>query len=187
MIPTNSIELRARAFEIIKSKSFAVGEFELSSGERSNHYFDLKPTMFDPEGADILSELVLQRIEGLKCDYIGGLEMGAVPLISPINAKSFLKGRPIPGFFVRKQAKAHGTRKKVEGVHDLAGKSIVIVDDVTTSGKSAMQAVKELQDSGAIISLVISIVDRQQGAADLYKAAGIPFQSLFTASEFLGA
>lgn len=178
---------RERAFDIIKAKSFVKGDVVLASGERSTYYFDMKPSMFDPEGAELLSELILARLGTVGCDLVGGLEMGAVPLISPINAKSFRAGRPIAGFFVRKQVKEHGTRKSIEGVRDLAGKRAVIVEDVTTTGKSAMVAVNALREAGATIALVISILDRQQGAAQLYKDAGIPFQSLFTASDFLQA
>ena len=99
--------------------------------------------------------------------------------VLPVN------GRPIPGFFVRKTVKDHGTKKLIEGTGDLSGKSVVIVEDVTTTGQSAMQAVSALREAGAKIALVISIVDRQQGAVELYKEAGIAFQSLFTSGDFL--
>lgn len=178
---------RSRLFSIIKAKSFVRGDIVLASGERSTYYFDMKPSMFDPEGAALLCDLIFARLSGVACDLAGGLEMGAVPLISPLNAKSFAAGRPIAGFFVRKQPKGHGTKKRIEGVTDLAGKSVVIVEDVTTTGNSAMIAVKELQEAGAKVSLVVSILDREQGATELYGEAGIPFQSLFKASDFLAA
>lgn len=177
---------RNRLREIVRAKSYIQGDVVLASGERSTYYFDMKPTMFDPEGADLLADLLMERIAGVACDLVGGLEMGAVPLISPINALSFRQGRPIAGFFVRKQPKGHGTKKRIEGVADVAGKAVVIVEDVTTTGGSAMKAVDELREAGATISLVISILDREQGAAALYKAAGIPFDSLFKASEIIG-
>ena len=183
----DNAEQRARLFAIVNAKSFVRGEIVLASGERSTYYFDMKPSMFDPEGAALLCELIFARLDGVACDYVGGLEMGAVPLISPLNAKSFAAGRPIAGFFVRKQPKGHGTKKRIEGVSDLSGKSVVIVEDVTTTGNSAMIAVKELQEAGAKVTLVISILDRQQGATELYANAGIPFQSLFKASDFLGS
>ncbi len=170
---------RARLFSIVKAKSFVRGDIVLASGERSTYYFDMKPSMFDAEGASLLCDLIFARLSDVACDFVGGLEMGAVPLISPLNAKSFAAGRPIDGFFVRKQPKGHGTKKRLEGVADLTGKSVVIVEDVTTTGNSAMIAVKELQDAGATVTLVISILDREQGASELYAAAGIPFQSLF--------
>ena len=186
VIKDNAVQ-RARLFEIVKAKSYVRGDIVLASGERSTYYFDMKPSMFDAEGASLLCELIFARITGVACDYAGGLEMGAVPLISPLNAKSFAAGRPIDGFFVRKQPKGHGTKKRIEGVTDLKGKSVVIVEDVTTTGNSAMIAVKELQEAGATVTMVISILDRQQGASELYKSAGIPFQSLFEASDFLNS
>jgi orotate phosphoribosyltransferase len=93
-------------------------------------------------------------------------------------------GRHLPGFFVRKAVKDHGTKKRVDGA-DIAGKTVVILEDVTTTGASALDAVKAVQDAGARVALVLSILDRGEGAADLYAKAGIPFKSLFRAEEFL--
>src|SRR6266581_2236982 len=100
--PENKMSVRARAFKIIKEKSFSLGDFVLASGKRSKYYLDMKPAMFSPEGSSILAELILERIEDLDVHYVGGLEMGAVPLISVINMVSFQRRKPIPGFFVRK-------------------------------------------------------------------------------------
>lgn len=180
-------DARARLFDIIKSKSFVRGHVVLASGKESDHYFDMKPSMFDPEGADLLAELIYARISETGADIVGGLEMGAVPLITPISIVSRRAGRPLAGFFVRKQAKDHGTKKLVEGLSDVKGKRVVIVEDVTTTGGSAMKAVEALTAAGATITLVISILDREEGADKLYAAAGIPFASLFKASEFLNA
>jgi orotate phosphoribosyltransferase len=176
---------RQRLFEIIRTKSFVRGHVVLASGKESDHYFDMKPSMFDPEGAEILAELIFERVDTIAADCVGGLEMGAVPLITPISIASRRAGRPIPGFFVRKTVKDHGTKKLVEGMTDVKGKRVAIVEDVTTTGGSAMKAVEALQAAGAKIVLVISILDREEGASHLYLEAGIPFQSLFKASEFL--
>jgi orotate phosphoribosyltransferase len=110
-----------------------------------------------------------------------------VPLISTINQLSFLKGRPLPGFFVRQEVKTHGTMKKIEGVSDeeLNGKKVVILDDVTTSGKSAMIAVEAVKAAGATVVMVLSVVDRGEGAVDFYRNQNMRFDSLFTAKEFL--
>ena len=182
---TNAADARTRLFEIVKAKSFVKGHVVLASGKESDHYFDMKPTMFDPEGAELLAGLIHARIAQTDADIVGGLEMGAVPLITPISIASRRAGRALPGFFVRKTVKDHGTKKLVEGLSDVAGKRVAIVEDVTTTGGSAMKAVEALKAAGATISLVISILDREQGAAALYADAGIPFQSLFKASEFL--
>jgi orotate phosphoribosyltransferase len=177
---------RARAFAIIRERSFRFGDFTLASGKKSTFYLDLKPTMFDPEGSRLLAELVLARLEAVKADYVGGLEVGAIPLVATAVMLSGDRPRPIGGFFVRKEAKDHGTKKVVEAPPGaLRGKRVAILEDVTTRGESPMRAVKAAQDEGATVALVLSIVDREDGAAQMFKAAGIPFDTLFKASEFL--
>ena len=178
------LELRNRLFDILKQRAFRRGRVVLASGKESDYYFDMKPAMLDPEGASLMAELILQEIQYVKADCVGGLEMGAVPLIAPVAMRSLDFGRLLPGFFVRKAVKDHGTKKRLDG-NDIAGKSVVILEDVTTTGGSAMDAVKAVTEAGATVALVISILDRGEGAADLYAKAGIPFTSLFRAEEFL--
>jgi orotate phosphoribosyltransferase len=180
------LALRARASAIIKERSFRFGNFILVSGKSSHYYLDMKPTMFDPEGANLLARLVLDRIAELKPDYIGGLEMGAVPLVASVTVLSHQAGRPVRGFFVRKGAKDHGTRKLVEGVANgaLRDKNVVILEDVTTKGMSAMQAVSAARAEGANVALVLSIVDREEGATEFFRRQRLPFDFLFKASEF---
>jgi orotate phosphoribosyltransferase len=187
--PRDTLALRKKVFDIVKRLSFSRGSFVLVSGRTSNYYLDMKPTMLNPEGASLLAELVLNKLEGVKVHYIGGLAMGAAPLLSQIAMLSYSKGRPIPGFFVRKAVKDHGTMKRIEGVKqsDLKGMSVVILDDVTTTGDSAMQAVAAAQDAGAKVELVLSIVDREEGAAEFFAKQKIPFKWLFRAGELLQA
>jgi orotate phosphoribosyltransferase len=178
-------DIQRQAYDLISRKSFIRKQIKLSSGKVSDHYFDMKFTMLDPIGARLLAELVFARLPDSRVDYVGGLELGAVPLISPVAMLSAEKGRPIPGLIVRKAAKQHGTQRLVEGVEDLRGKNVVIVDDVTTTGESAMKSIRAVQAEGANIILVVSIVDREEGAANLYAAAGLRFDPLFRASQFL--
>lgn len=185
--PDSKLSTRAKALKIIKEKAFSRGDFVLASGQRSNYYLDMKPAMFDPEGVNVLAELVLDRIGNLPVDHVGGLEMGAVPLISPINMISFQRGKPVSGFFVRKQVKDHGTKKKIEGADDLRGKKVVILDDVTTTGRSAMDAVDVVREFGAEVVLVLAIVDREEGAAEFYADRGIAFDRLFATSDLMAA
>lgn len=180
-------DARTRAFALIKQRSFRRGKFVLASGKESTFYLDMKPTMFHPEGANLLSKMILERIGDLNADYIGGLEMGAVPLVTAVSMMSLDWSRPIPGFFVRKAVKGHGTKKKIEAADDLNGKNVVILEDVTTTGASAMDAVQAVREAGGKVLLVLSIVDREEGARDFYKQAGIPFDSLFRVGEFLAA
>ncbi|HSD92077.1 MAG TPA: orotate phosphoribosyltransferase [Methyloceanibacter sp.] len=177
-------DARDKLFALLKEKAFRRGKVILASGRESDYYFDMKPAMLDPDGAALMAELILQQLQDVTADCVGGLEMGAVPLIAPVAMQSRMIGRPLPGFFVRKAVKDHGTKKRVDG-NDIAGKTVVILEDVTTTGASAMDAVKAVTEAGARVALVISILDRGEGAAELYKTAGIPFRSLFTAAEFL--
>jgi orotate phosphoribosyltransferase len=177
-------ESRNRLFALLKERAFRRGRVVLASGRESDFYFDMKPAMLDPDGAALMSELILQQIQGIKADCVGGLEMGAVPLVAPVAMRSRDFGRRLHGFFVRKTVKAHGTKKRVDGA-DIAGKTVIILEDVTTTGASAMDAVKAVEAEGAKVALVLSILDRGEGAAELYEAAGVPFASLFRAEEFL--
>ncbi|GLH80823.1 orotate phosphoribosyltransferase [Bradyrhizobium sp. SSBR45G] len=179
---------RARLLEIIRRRSFGRGEVTLASGRKSDFYFNLKPTMMDPEGATLLAELTYEALKDDGYDYIGGLEMGAVPLAGAIAQISWIKGHPIAAFFVRKKPKEHGAKLAIEGLtrdETLAGKRIVVVEDVTTTGGSAMKAVETLRESGAEVALVFTMVDREEGAAEAFAAAGLPFQALYKAREFL--
>ena len=176
---------RKRLIELIRERSFGRRKVVLASGRESDFYFDMKPTMFHPEGAALLARMILARLSGIGVDYVGGLEMGAVPLIASVAALSHDQGQPLPGFFVRKAVKDHGTKKRVEGLESLAGKRVVILEDVTTTGGSAIQAVEVTREAGADVVLVLTIVDRLEGAAESFEKAGVPFASLFTADDFL--
>jgi orotate phosphoribosyltransferase len=180
-------QLRKRAFEIISATSYVGGAVDLSSGTKSDFYFDLKLTVFDPNGAKILADMILHRLQGMEVDYVGGLETGAVPITSVVTMASLRQGTPLPGFFVRKKAKEHGLRQQIEGISNLGnlkGSNVVVLDDVATSGASSMTAVNALQNSGANVVLVLAIVDREEGAAQLYDRTGVKFDSLFKASDF---
>ena len=179
---------RVRLRDIIHARSFGYGEIKLASGRTSNYYINLKPTMLDAEGAALLAELTLDALQGEAADYVGGLEMGAVPIAGAIAQLSFLKGRPMSAFFVRKQPKQHGAKLAIEGLapgETLRGKRVVVVEDVTTTGDSAMKAAEAVRDAGGDIVCVFTIVDREEGAEATFKAAGLRFRALYRAAEFL--
>jgi orotate phosphoribosyltransferase len=173
--------------EIIRARSFRLGRFTLASGRESDLYFNLKPTMMDPRGARLCAEAFLVRVAPEKVDYVGGLEMGAVPVISALAAVSDAQGAPVRTFFVRKEAKGHGTREMVEGLapgESLAGKRVLIVDDVATTGGSVIKAVDAARGAGAAVDAALVIVDRQEGAAEALAAHGVRLLSVFTGGEF---
>jgi len=182
------ITARARLAEIIRAKSFGRGEITLASGRKSDFYFNMKPTMLDPEGAALIAQLTIDALAGERIDFIGGLEMGAVPIAGAIAAFSALAGKPLPAFFVRKKPKEHGAKLLVEGLApgaSLQGRRVAVIEDVTTTGGSAMKAADAARDAGAEIALVFTLVDRQEGASEAFAAAKLPFRALFRAEEFL--
>jgi orotate phosphoribosyltransferase len=179
---------RARLRDVIHHRSFGYGEVKFASGRVSDFYFNLKPTMLDAEGAALLAQLALGALAGEHVDYIGGLEMGAVPIAGAVAQLSFLDGAPVQAFFVRKKPKEHGAKLSIEGLmagESLRGKRIVIVEDVTTTGGSAIKAIEAVRDAGAEIAFVLTIVDREEGAAENFAAQGLDFRALYRASEFL--
>ncbi|MEQ1673371.1 MAG: orotate phosphoribosyltransferase, partial [Hyphomicrobium sp.] len=108
---------RARLIEIVKARSFQEGpEMRLASGKLSTFYFNMKPTMLDSEGAHLIADLILDQLDGVDADLVGGLEMGAVPIAASVTAVAHTRGRKLPAFFVRKQAKEHGTKSLIEGL-----------------------------------------------------------------------
>ena len=179
---------RDELFELIRTRSFGRGKIKLASGRESNFYFDLRPTTLHPAGASCIGELICDALEGMKVDFVGGLEMGAVPIATAVAIASHRRGGSLNAFFVRKKPKDHGARKLVEGLpkgETLRGRNVVVVEDVTTTGGSAIQAAQALREEGANIVLVLTIVDRLEGAKENFDAEKLAFQALYTADEFL--
>jgi orotate phosphoribosyltransferase len=174
---------RERLREIIKIRSFEEGSFTLSSGKKSDVFFNLKPTMLDPEGINLLADQVIDRIKGYKADYIGGLAMGAVPVLISVIVKSHNTPHQIKGFWVRKEQKHHGMQQLIDG--DLEPNSkVVIVEDVTTTGQSVLRAVEEARERGCTISCILTVIDRCEGAKETLRDAGYELISLFDRYDF---
>ena len=177
---------------LIRERSFqSGGEVKLASGRTSSFYFNMKPTMLNPMGAHLIATLILDQLaaDGITADMIGGLEMGAVPLASAVAAVSATRERQLPAFFVRKQAKEYGTQSLVEGLakgETLSGKTVVIVEDVTTTGGSAIKAAEAVTREGAKVVRVVTVVDRREGATEAFAAAKLDFKPLLTIADFGG-
>jgi orotate phosphoribosyltransferase len=158
------------------------GEFRLTSGGSSNFFFDLKRTMLDPEGASLLADLLFDRIKSEQVDCIGGMETGAIPIVATVCMRSWPE-KPIKGFFIRKEAKGHGTDQRVDGLLE-SGSRVILVEDVTTTGGSAMRAVDQVRQAQCTVVKVVSVVDRLEGAEDNFRRAGIRFEALFDRRDF---
>ena len=175
---------RDRLLAIIKQKSLLRGQFKLVSGATSDYYLDMKPTTFDPEGAALVADIIFGMVKDDRAlDAIGGLELGAVPIIAAVCARSF-PDRPIQGFIVRKQNKGHGTDQKIDG-NFKPNSNVILLEDVTTKGGSVMQAVRAVRAQGAVVARIISIVDRLEGAEENLRKEGLALQSIFTTKDLL--
>jgi len=171
-------------FQLLKDRSFKRGSFRLASGAMSDYYIDGRMTAVFSQAAHLIGEILYERTKDLPFDAIGGLEVGAVPLTTAAVISYHLHGRTMEGFWVRDKAKAHGTRKLIEG-NLQRGSRVVILDDVITQGGSSAKAIKEVKEWGCEVILVISLVDRLQGAGALFKSEGISnYQSIFTIRDF---
>ncbi|HIL65299.1 MAG: orotate phosphoribosyltransferase [Methanobacteriota archaeon] len=184
----------ANLVELVKDLAFLDGgsddAFTLASGRNSRWFFDMKTVMMHPGAGRIVGELMNLRIDEIGCDFVGGLELGAVPLAALVVATDYQSVRR--GFMVRKSAKGRGGRKTnnppgVEGTSIAGGGDVVILEDVTTTGGSAIQAVKRIeQETPCKVVAVISILDREEGGKEAFEAAGIRFESLLVRSDITG-
>ena len=172
---------------LLRGKSLVRGEFTLASGKQSNYYLDCRLTTLDARGALLTGYCMLELLDEMKIhpDAIGGLSMGADPVVSAAIVVSAIENRPLPGFLVRKEAKKHGRQKQIEGIENLSGKRVVIVDDVCTTGGSTQEAIDAVESVGAKVVAVISLVDREEGGSAML-GAKYNYRSVFTAPELLG-
>ena len=178
---------RAKLLKMLAEKSFRLGNFKLSSGGTSDYYIDCRLTTLDAAGAVATGEAVLEEIRerGWKAGGIGGLTMGADPIVVATSVISSQQGAPINGFLVRKAEKAHGTGQRIEGFRE-KGARVVIVDDVCTTGASTIQAIEAAREFGFEVTGVLCLVERQEsgGRANVEQAAApAPFVALFTAND----
>jgi orotate phosphoribosyltransferase len=172
-------DARQRFLELVKSRAVVHKTVTLASGQTSNYYIDGRMVLMHGESATLLGELVYQTTKDLGLQAIGGPETGALPMATAAAMRYHQAGVPMEGFFVRKDAKQHGLQKRIEGGFPEKGR-VAIVEDVMTTGKSALGAIQAVQDAGAQIVAVVCIVDRLQGARELFTGMGLNFQPLFT-------
>ena len=170
---------RERLLQILKKKAVLYGDFVLASGKRSSYYIDGRLVTLEPEGSYLIARLILDLLKDEGVDAIGGPTLGADPIVGATVAASYIAGRPLLGFLVRKAEKTHGTQKRIEGPLR-EDHRVAIVEDVVTTGQSALDAIEQVEAVGAKVVKVIALIDRLKGANELLTEKGYSFTALFT-------
>jgi orotate phosphoribosyltransferase len=176
---TNLNTVRQKLLDLFCQLAYQEGDFILSSGQSSSYYINGKQVTLNPEGALAIGNIILSLVLS-DTHAVAGLTLGADPIVSAVSIVSALENRPIPALIVRKEAKGHGTKAYIEGPTLAEGANVVVLEDVVTTGRSAMKAVERLRDAGYTVGKVISLIDRLQGGAEFYQSVGLEFQTVFT-------
>ena len=178
----NANTLRQILLDLIVKYAYVEGDFTLSSGAKSSYYINCKQVTLRAEGALALGRLLLQLLPD-RTSAVAGLTLGADPMVSAVSVVSAYEDRPLPALIIRKKPKGHGTKAYIEGPSLAPESNIVVLEDVVTTGGSALTAVEKLQDAGYRVTQILSLVDREQGGSQLYQSKGIKFQALFSIKE----
>lgn len=187
-LPAKTMDEKQRLKEIILEKSYRKGTFTLTSGKTSDFYIDGKQTTLSAEGAYLCGKLLFDLIkkEGQTIDAVGGMTLGADPLVTAVSLISFLEKQPIPAFIVRKEAKGHGTGNYIEGLKNMEqGCTVALVEDVVTTGGTLLKVIERVEAAGFKVGLVVTVVERQEGGEDALAKAGYKLASIFTREEIL--
>ncbi|WP_319550084.1 orotate phosphoribosyltransferase [Desulfogranum marinum] len=180
---------RQRLKELLLSKSYREGTFTLTSGKTSDFYVDGKQTTLDAEGGYLCGRLLYELIQNNEQPItgVGGMTLGADPLVTAVSLVSHLDNNPIPAFIVRKEAKGHGTGNYIEGKNNLQpGAVVALVEDVVTTGGTLIKVIERVENEGFKVGLVVTIVDRQEGGAETLADHGYPLKSVFTREQLIG-
>ncbi|WP_019507298.1 orotate phosphoribosyltransferase [Pleurocapsa sp. PCC 7319] len=178
----NTDTLRQVLLDLIVKYAYVEGDFVLSSGAKSDYYINCKQVTLRAEGALALGRLLFQLLPE-DTAAVAGLTLGADPMVCAVSVVSAWSNKPIPALIIRKKPKGHGTQAYIEGPSLTPGAKIVVLEDVVTTGGSALTAVERLQDAEYQVIQILSLVDREQGGSELYQSKGIDFQALFSIKE----
>ncbi len=181
-LAANLITLRSQLLDLFCKEAYKEGDFVLSSGQHSSYYINSKPVTLHPQGALAIARLLLPLLPK-DTQAVAGLTLGADPIVSAVSVVSAYEGCPVKALIVRKEAKGHGTRAYIEGPCLPEDSKVVVLEDVVTTGESALKAVNRLRESGCKVDRIITLVDRHQGGSELYESLGLEFQSIFSISD----
>ena len=185
MTPPVSADLatvKQQLLDLICTDAYKEGDFVLSSGQRSTYYINGKLVTLHPQGGQMVGRVMLDYVDSSVVG-VGGLTLGADPIVTAVSVVAAYEGRSITPLIVRKEAKGHGTQAYIEGPMLPAQSNVVILEDVVTTGQSAMKAIVRLRDAGYVVNQVISLVDRQQGGAEYYTQENIDFKAVYTIAQ----
>ncbi len=181
------MDMKKRLIQLVIEKAFKYSEkpiFKLVSGNMSKYYFDCKAITLHPEGMHLIGNIIFELIKDLNVKGIGGLTLGADPIACAVAYTSYLKEKPVEAFIVRKAPKGHGTMQLIEG-NVKKGDRVVIIDDVITTGKSTVEAIKKAKEEGLEIVKVIILIDRQEGGREAVESLGYKLESIITRDEVM--
>lgn len=171
-------ELRDRLLDLLCEVAYKEGDFTLSSGQKSDYYINGKQVTLHAAGGLMVGRLLLDKLPD-EVAAVAGLTLGADPIVTAVSIVGAYCDRPITPLIVRKEAKGHGTQAYIEGPTLPAGATVVVLEDVVTTGQSAWKAVERLRGAGYTVDTVLALVDRQQGGSEFYQAKGLTFEALF--------
>ncbi|MFW5731069.1 MAG: orotate phosphoribosyltransferase [Desulfonatronovibrionaceae bacterium] len=180
--------LKSRLARLLYEKSYQEGDFTLTSGKKSDYYFDCKQTALHPEGSYLLGRILLDMINDkfISIQGVGGMTLGADPLVSSVCLLSYLENNPLPGFIVRKKSKGHGTDKYLEGMGNFEqGFSVCLLEDVVTTGGTLLTCCRKVRDAGLDIRGILCVLDREEGGRENIARAGYQLRSIFTRKELV--
>lgn len=173
-VPELNSAQRAELAELVRQLSVVIGRVTLSSGQEADYYVDLRRATLHHRASHLIGQLIRELTSDWNYSAVGGLTLGADPVATAVMHAA---GRPIDAFVVRKSAKSHGLQRLIEGT-DVANKHVLVVEDTSTTGGSALTAVRAVRDAGAEVVGVVTVVDRATGAAEAIEAAGLPYRSV---------
>lgn len=179
VVQADLVTLRQALLDLFCQVAYKEGDFVLSSGQRSTYYINGKQVTLHPQGGVAIGRLLLSLLSE-DVQAVAGLTLGADPMVTATSVVAAYEGRSIVPLIVRKEAKGHGTQAYIEGLTLPPNSAVVVLEDVVTTGQSALKAVERLRQAGYAVNQIIALVDRQQGGAELYEQQGLAFQSIFS-------